>query len=66
MSKQKWNCEEIKFIKAEISSIELQQRLAEVFQLLLNTKSQLYRSIAISKVNPRETAPLLKPKQRSA
>lgn len=66
MSKSKWNCERIQFIKTEINSRELQQRLAEVLQLLLNTKSQLNRPIAISKIDPRETAPLSKTKQRSA
>ena len=66
MSKPKWNCESIKFIKTEITSSDLQQRLAEVLQLLLNSKSQLNSTIAISNMNTRETAPLSKTKQRSA
>lgn len=38
---KKWNCQNIKTNKVEVSEKEMKQRLAEVVVLIFNQKSQL-------------------------
>lgn len=57
-----WSCEQIKFKFHKVSGEELKQRLAELWDVLVENKSQFQRSQSF--VDLKSKAPLLNTKRR--
>ena len=64
MGNKKWTCENVIRRLNKISDIELEQRLAELWELLVQDKSQFQSSQKLL-VPVKSESPLLQPKRRA-